>query len=141
MILICWMFRFMRRCIIQRFLLGPVTVYFCTLILHVLGHAPELEIPTFTTSGTQPNPQGYQHSRVIMLRSQSTGSTLNESTACLMCHSCPKNGRYDFCSIMCRDEARNISPLLLEVPHDHTTFMMGAPLEAIFSGDIMTVYT
>jgi len=45
-------------------------------------------------------------------------------SACLMCRSRPKNGGYDFCGITCRDAARKLAPLLLEVPRGHTTFTM-----------------
>ncbi|KIM72330.1 hypothetical protein PILCRDRAFT_742637 [Piloderma croceum F 1598] len=39
-----------------------------------------------------------------------------------MCCIHHKNGRFDFCGITCRDKAKDIAPLLLDVPKGHTTF-------------------
>jgi len=41
---------------------------------------------------------------------------------CLMCRRRPKNGRFDFCGIVCRNQATNLAPLLLEISGSHTTF-------------------
>jgi hypothetical protein len=45
-------------------------------------------------------------------------------SACLMCRSRPKNGKYHFCGRGCRDNARKVAPSILEVPEGHTTFKM-----------------
>ncbi|KIM75756.1 hypothetical protein PILCRDRAFT_78511 [Piloderma croceum F 1598] len=39
-----------------------------------------------------------------------------------MCCIHHKNGRFDFCGIACRDKAKDLAPLLLDVPKGHTTF-------------------
>lgn len=61
------------------------------------------------------------------------------NSTCLMCRSCPKNGRFDFCGINCRDEAKRLSPILLEIPHGHTTFTMGKTFGVLVAGYILTV--
>jgi len=48
----------------------------------------------------------------------------DSNDTCLMCRRRPKNGRFDFCGINCRDEAKKLSPMLLEIPHGHITFTM-----------------
>jgi hypothetical protein len=59
------------------------------------------------------------------------------ASACLLCRSCPKNGEFDYCGAVCQLNARNQSPLLLEVPQGHTTFATGKPSRAAFRTDIV----
>jgi len=57
------------------------------------------------------------------LRDQASIRNDSNST-CLMCRRRPRNGRFDFSGINCRDEAKRLSPMLLEIPRDHATFSM-----------------
>jgi len=41
---------------------------------------------------------------------------------CLLCHSNPKLGEFDFCGEACRQGALRNTPLLMEVPQGHVTF-------------------
>jgi len=56
-------------------------------------------------------------------------------TACLMCHERPKNGRFDFCSNDCKNNATLATPLLIEVPQSHATYTMGKPSHSLSYGD------
>lgn len=64
--------------------------------------------------------------------SSSSDEGTDPDFACLMCRTSRKNGRFDFCGIACRDEAKNSAPLLLEVPEGHTTFANGKPPKVLF---------
>jgi hypothetical protein len=50
--------------------------------------------------------------------------TRHRNSACLLCGSRPKNGKSDFCGIPCQNAARNLAPMVLEVPQGHGTFTM-----------------
>ena len=100
-----------------------VTAYFIVLTVQLIG------LPTYsaiTSLLRTPVTRLLNHMRTHILRSKGSES------ACLMCRKHPKNGRFDFCGTECRDEARNISPLLLEVPRGHTTFEMGMFMKTVY---------
>jgi len=48
--------------------------------------------------------------------------SLDMTVVCLMCHSAPKDGEYDFCSIECKILAMACTPLLIPIPPGHVTF-------------------
>ena len=72
------------------------------------------------------------------LRDQASIRNDSNST-CLMCRRRPRNGRFDFSGINCRDEAKRLSPMLLEIPRDHATFSMSKTFEASSFRYILTV--
>lgn len=134
-----------------------MTGYLCILIAYLCTD----KTPTDTAAPPLDTiPQSYQHSPVWSYAgSQSLKSTLKGSSiltsssfggrkryggdpkfTCLMCRRKPKNRGFDFCGITCRDEARNMAPVLLEVPQGHTTFTTGKHLKQ-HSGNVMTVST
>ncbi|RXW13129.1 hypothetical protein EST38_g12724 [Candolleomyces aberdarensis] len=44
--------------------------------------------------------------------------------ACLLCKVRPKNGRYQLCGKTCKRIATKSTPLIIEIPKDHTTYEM-----------------
>jgi hypothetical protein len=58
-----------------------------------------------------------------------------------MCGVLPKNGRFDFCGLQCRIDARKSAPRLLSVHRGHITFMIGGFMQTASSRIIMTVYS
>ncbi|KAJ2935866.1 hypothetical protein H1R20_g1227, partial [Candolleomyces eurysporus] len=44
--------------------------------------------------------------------------------ACLLCKARPRNGRYHLCGKTCKRIATKSTPLILEIPKDHTTYDM-----------------
>jgi hypothetical protein len=51
-----------------------------------------------------------------------------------------KSGPFDFCGIVRRDKAKNMTPLLLEAAAGHVKFTNGESLKTAFSGDVVTIY-
>ena len=134
---------------------GYLFVYLCK------DEKDNVPMDTAVSAPPQVNiPQSYQHSPAWShAGSQSPKSTLKGSSiltssslggrnryrgdpkfTCLMCHCQPKDRQFDFCGTKCRDEARYLAPVLLEVPQGHMTFTMGKHLKQ-HSGNMMTVST
>ena len=137
-----------------------MTGYLCILIVYLCeDNADKMPVDTVASAPSPVTiPQSYQHSPVWSYAgSQSPKSTLKGSSiltssslggrnryggnpkfTCLMCRCKPKDRRFDFCGTKCRDEARNLAPVLLVVPQGHITFTTGKHLKQ-HSGHTMTV--
>jgi len=113
-------------------LLSVLTVFgfmCCTILSVYVPIHIRYMLPPISPEQTSSEPN-QQPSNAIPLGGYA-GSQLPQSTsrvypnrACLLCRRRPKNGRFDFCGVNCRAEARNLSPMLLEVPEGHITFTM-----------------